>query len=138
MRLRWLSWWLTLAVPLAAQAPTRPALVGLDHVAFKISDADAAQRFYGDLLGYAVVHPRMAGAPLLGTTTEHITTGKMTYDLRRLRAHGLIARIPHTRRYQVTDTGLSHALLLTHAHDHLLRAGLDRSRSCRHPVVDCR
>jgi hypothetical protein len=63
-------------------------------------------------------------APLLGTTTEHITTGKMTYDLRRLRAHGLIARIPHTRRYQVTDTGLSHALLLTHAHDHLLRAGL--------------
>jgi hypothetical protein len=63
-------------------------------------------------------------APLLGTTTEHITAGKMTYDLRRLRAHGLIARIPRTRRYQVTDTGLSHALLLTHAHDHLLRAGL--------------
>ena len=30
----------------------------------------------------------------------------MTYDLRRLREHGLIARIPHTRRYQVTDTGL--------------------------------
>ena len=29
-------------------------------------------------------------APLLGTTTEHITAGKMTYDLRRLRAHGLI------------------------------------------------
>jgi hypothetical protein len=63
-------------------------------------------------------------APLLGTTTEHITAGKMTYDLRRLRAHGLIARIPRTRRYQVTDTGLSHALLLTHAHDHLLRTGL--------------
>jgi hypothetical protein len=63
-------------------------------------------------------------APLLGTTTEHITAGKMTYDLRRLRAHGLIARIPRTRRYQVTDTGLSHALLLTHSHDHLLRAGL--------------
>ena len=48
----------------------------------------------------------------------------MTYDLRRLRAHGLIARIPHTRRYQITDTGLGHALLFTHAHDHLLRAGL--------------
>jgi hypothetical protein len=63
-------------------------------------------------------------APLLGTTTEHITAGKMTYDLRRLRAHGLITRIPHTRRYQVTDTGLQHALLFTHAHDHLLRTGL--------------
>ena len=48
----------------------------------------------------------------------------MTYDLRRLRAHGLIARIPHTRRYQITDTGLTQALLFTHAHDHLLRTGL--------------
>jgi hypothetical protein len=63
-------------------------------------------------------------APLLATTTEHITAGKMTYDLRRLRAHGLIARIPHTRRYQITETGLRHALLFTHAHDHLLRTGL--------------
>jgi len=63
-------------------------------------------------------------APLLGTTPEDITAGKMTYDLRRLRTHGLIARIPKTRRYQVTDTGLQHALLFTHAHDHLLRAGL--------------
>jgi hypothetical protein len=63
-------------------------------------------------------------APLLGTGLEDITAGKMTYDLRRLRAHGLIARIPHTRRYQITDTGLQHALLFTHAHDHLLRTGL--------------
>jgi hypothetical protein len=63
-------------------------------------------------------------APLPGKTPEDITAGKMTYDLRRLRAHGLITRIPKTRRYQVTDTGLQHALLFTHAHDHLLRAGL--------------
>jgi predicted MarR family transcription regulator len=48
----------------------------------------------------------------------------MTYDLRRLRAHGLIERIPRSRRYHVTDTGLQHALLFTHAHDHLLRTGL--------------
>jgi hypothetical protein len=63
-------------------------------------------------------------APLLGTTPEDITAGKMTYDLRRHREHGLIARIPKTRRYQVTDTGLQHALFLTRAHDHLLRTGL--------------
>ena len=48
----------------------------------------------------------------------------MTYDLRRLRTHGPIARIPRTRRYQITDTGLGYALLFTHAHDHLLRTGL--------------
>ena len=62
-------------------------------------------------------------APLLGAA-EDITPGKMTYDLRRLRAHGLIQRIPRTRRYQVTDLGLQLALLFTHAHDHLLRTGL--------------
>ena len=66
-------------------------------------------------------------APLLGKTPEDITAGKMTYDLRRLRAHGLIERIPHTRHYIVTDTGLHHALLFTHAHDHLLRTGLAES-----------
>jgi hypothetical protein len=63
-------------------------------------------------------------APLLGNNPEDITAGKMTYDLRRLREHGLIARIPRTRRYQVTDTGFHDALLFTHAHDHLLRPGL--------------
>ena len=63
-------------------------------------------------------------APLLGTTPEDITAGKMTYDLRRLRGHGLITRIPHTRRYHVTDTGLQQALFITRAHDHLLRTGL--------------
>ena len=63
-------------------------------------------------------------APLLATPTEDTTAGKMTYDLRRLRAHGLIVRVPHSRRYQLTDTGLQQALLFTHAHDHLLRTGL--------------
>jgi hypothetical protein len=63
-------------------------------------------------------------ATLLGTTIEDITAGKMTYDLRRLRVHGLIERIPKSRRYRITDTGLQHALLFTHAHDHLLRTGL--------------
>jgi hypothetical protein len=48
----------------------------------------------------------------------------MTYDLRRLREHHLITRIPHTHRYHVTDTGLHHALFLTRAHDRLLRTGL--------------
>jgi hypothetical protein len=63
-------------------------------------------------------------APLLGKMPEDITAGKMTYDLRRLREHGLITRIPKTRRYQVTDTGLHQAALFTRAHDHLLRPGL--------------
>jgi len=63
-------------------------------------------------------------APLLGTTPEHLTSGQMTYDLRRLRLHGLTERIPHTFRYRVTDTGLRTALFLTRIHDRLLRTGL--------------
>jgi hypothetical protein len=63
-------------------------------------------------------------APQLGTTAEHMTSGQITYDLRRLRLHGLIHRVPHTFRYQVTDTGLRTALFLTRAHTRLLIAGL--------------
>jgi catechol 2,3-dioxygenase-like lactoylglutathione lyase family enzyme len=56
---------LALGVASSVQAPSRPAIVGLDHVAFKTSDVEAAQRFYGELLGYPVVQPRAADAPLL-------------------------------------------------------------------------
>jgi hypothetical protein len=63
-------------------------------------------------------------APLLGKDPGHMTSGQMTYDLRRLRLHGLIERIPHTFRYHVTDTGLRTALFLTRVHDRLLRTGL--------------
>jgi hypothetical protein len=63
-------------------------------------------------------------APLLGRTPEQITTSQTSYDLRRLRVHGLITRIRGTHRYQVTDTGLHHALFLTHLHDRFLRTSL--------------
>ena len=50
-----------------------------------------------------------------------MTSGQITYDLMRLRVHGLIERIPHTHRYQVTDSGLRHALFLTRLHARFLR-----------------
>jgi hypothetical protein len=53
-----------------------------------------------------------------------VTPGQATYDLRRLREHGLIERIPHTHRYQVTPAGLRHAMFLTRVHDRILRTGL--------------
>jgi len=63
-------------------------------------------------------------APLLGKTPDLMTSGQITYDLRRLRLHGLIERIPHTFRYQVTGTGLRSAQFLTRVHDRVLRTGL--------------
>jgi hypothetical protein len=74
--------------------------------------------------GFANRDLRPITAQLLGIPPESITPGKMTYDLRRLRQHGLIERIPHTFRYRVTDTGLAHALFLTRLHDRFLRTGL--------------
>jgi hypothetical protein len=63
-------------------------------------------------------------APLLGITPEQLSTGQISYDLRRLRHHQLIERIPHTHRYRVTDTGIRHALFLTRVHQRILHTGL--------------
>ena len=54
---------------------------------------------------------------------EH-SSGQMTYDLRRLRLHGLIERIPKTRRYLVTDLGCRAALFLSRTYTRLLQPGL--------------
>ena len=53
-----------------------------------------------------------------------VTAGQITYDLRRLRSHQLIGKIPGTQRYRVTGTGLHTAIVLTRLHDRILPAGL--------------
>ena len=63
-------------------------------------------------------------APLLGLTPEDMTGGQISYDLRRLRIHGLIQRIPHSFRYQVTPTGIRQARFLTRLTQRLLIPGL--------------
>lgn len=63
-------------------------------------------------------------APLLGLRPGIMTPGRITYDLRRLRLHGLIERIPRTHRYRVTDFGLRTALFYTRACARILRPGL--------------
>ncbi|WP_219420700.1 hypothetical protein, partial [Pseudonocardia nigra] len=63
-------------------------------------------------------------AGLLGRAPAQISAGQISYDLRRLRAHGLIARIPRSHRYQLTETGLHHAMLITHIDTKLLQPGL--------------
>ena len=62
-------------------------------------------------------------APLRGLTAEQLSPGSMTYDLRRLRIHGLIEKIPKTRRYKVTDKGIRTALFCTRSYNRLLRPG---------------
>ena len=63
-------------------------------------------------------------APLLGLDPEAMTSGQITYDLRRIRIHGFIERIPGTFRYQVTVTGIRQALFLTRLTQRLLIPGM--------------
>ncbi len=53
-----------------------------------------------------------------------VAAGSMTHDLRRLRLHGFIRRIPGTFRYQLTDYGLQTAVAFTLAHDRVVRPGV--------------
>ena len=48
----------------------------------------------------------------------------MTYQLRRLRLHGLIARIPKTHRYRLTSFGFRVALFCTRIYNRILRPGI--------------
>jgi len=63
-------------------------------------------------------------APLLGKAAQDITPGQMTYQLRRLRLHGLMERLPKTHRYRVTDQGWRTALFCTRCYNRILRPGL--------------
>jgi len=60
-------------------------------------------------------------AQLLGLDPAHYPQGRMSYDLRRLRLHGLIARIPHSHRYEPTTLGLRVALFFSRTYARLLR-----------------
>ena len=63
-------------------------------------------------------------AVLTGQPTATITQGKLTYQLRRLRLHGMIARLPHHHRYEVTPFGLRVAFFFTRAHARLYRPAM--------------
>ena len=63
-------------------------------------------------------------ATLSGRDPEAISQGAVTYQLRRLRLHGLIERLPNSFRYRVTAFGFRAALFFTRAYNRILRPGL--------------
>lgn len=60
-------------------------------------------------------------AQLLGRDPETYAAGQMTYDLRRLRLHGLIERVPKSHRYRVTLLGARMAMLYVRLYARALR-----------------
>lgn len=72
---------------------------------------------------------------LLGVDPNQWSPGKITYDLRRLRLHGLIHRPPGSYCYQVTEEGLRTAMFYTRVYTRILRPGLaDLSTGTAHPL----
>jgi hypothetical protein len=65
-------------------------------------------------------------AELLGLKAEEMTGGQLTYDLRRLRLHGVIERVAKTHRYRLTATGLRVALFFSRTYARLLRPNVAR------------
>ena len=63
-------------------------------------------------------------AALLGQPLERFTPGRMTYQLRRLKLHGLIERVPKTHRYCLTSFGFRVAVFCTRTYARILRPGL--------------
>lgn len=112
---------------------TRPQVVNGQRVAGLPFADPRVQALFSALLLYTLLphgftnkELRTHLAPLLGLDPSMLTTGRMTYDLRRLRLHGLIARVPGTHRYRLTPQGLRTALFFTRVYARILRPGVAR------------
>jgi hypothetical protein len=74
--------------------------------------------------GFRAADLRQHIAALSGSDNASISQGAITYQLRRLRLHDLIERVPNSFRYRVTDFGFRVALFFTRTYNRLLRPGL--------------
>jgi hypothetical protein len=74
--------------------------------------------------GFSNTQLRHHFAELLGKSPKQISAGAMTYQLRRLRLHGLIERIPNSHRYRVTELGFRAGIFFSRVYSRILRPGL--------------
>ncbi|MGH9045465.1 MAG: hypothetical protein ACRDVP_11685 [Acidimicrobiales bacterium] len=75
--------------------------------------------------GFSNKSVRGQGSGLLG---KDYSSSQMSYDLRRLRLHRLIDRIPGTNRYVLTPEGIRVAVFYTKLHSRLLGPLLDADK----------
>jgi hypothetical protein len=86
-------------------------------------------------VGFRHSDVRSAVAQLLGRDPTTYTASQMTYDLRRVRLHGLIERVPKSHRYRITDRGARLAMMYVRLHARGFRppASLPTTGSARGP-----
>jgi DNA-binding PadR family transcriptional regulator len=63
-------------------------------------------------------------AQVLGLEESEIKQGRMSYELRRLRLHGLIERIEKTHRYRLTPKGLCTVVFYQRMYARMIRPAL--------------
>lgn len=78
--------------------------------------------------GFRIADLRIKVAELLNQDQSINSPGRMTYDFRRLRLHGLIERRPHSNRYFVTQDGIRIILFFTRAEAHFFSVALALER----------
>jgi hypothetical protein len=139
---------------LRVESLSHDCLIGEDHVErlmqpVVVHDQRAAGLRFGDRRVHALLHTlclfgllptgfrhrdvRAHVAQLLGRDAAGYTTGQMTYDLRRLRLHGLIERVPRSHRYRMTTHGAHMAMLYVRLYARALRPA-----ASLHPVGSTR
>ena len=108
---------------------TRPSRTqdGLYAAALRFGDP-RVMAVLGSLVGFCHVAVGLTNRDLMqlvgALSQEPYTSRQATYDLRRLIRKGLIVKIPHTRRYQLTTIGRSVAVLFTKTYGRVLAPGL--------------
>jgi DNA-binding transcriptional ArsR family regulator len=113
------------------QAINRPVAAGRQRASgLRFADQNAHALLHALILfrqlaeGFRAADLRRHLADLSGRDATSISQGAITYQLRRLRLHGLVERLPKSFRYRVTDVGLRIALFFTRTYNRLLRPGL--------------
>jgi hypothetical protein len=127
---------------LHVESLSHDCLVGEDHLEtlmqpIVVHDQRAAGLRFGDRRVHALFHTlclfallpsgfrhrdlRCHVAQLLRHDPDAYGAGQMTYDLRRLRLHGLIDRVPHSHRYRITPLGARIAMLYVRLYARAMR-----------------
>jgi len=114
--------------PALLERAQQPALAGKQRVpALRLGDSrvlallQALCHFTHLPNGFRHRDLRPLVASLLGRDLSTYSAGSMTYDLRRLRLHGVIARVPGSFRYTLTADGMRLAFGLSRIYLRLLQ-----------------
>ena len=127
---------------LHVESLSHDCLIGDDHLhavtsPVLVEDQRAAGLRFGDRRVHALMHAlclfalaptgfrhrefRDHVAQLQSRDPDTYSAGAMTYDLRRLRLHGLIERVPRSHRYRITPTGAQVAMFYARLYTRALR-----------------